>query len=361
MKGYKLKLFLIFIFSLAAMIGIMFSIDSIKQYDFYIDTEKEYLKNYNHEFENMSIAFIPYAKSDISNVYQKLENIYGEKLIGSNSAYNQINNLSIRMVSDFLFDEKYITLLEGRMPDLTKTSSDFTEVLADNYFEYNLNQIFSLKITNYETNENFNIDCKIVGKYNKYAFPYPEYFDNNIGANMIIPDYNYTNFELLENRNKVLFFTFAELQAKTEAAALLNNYGSIRIYDKEKNSSEKIEILMSEKKINLAFCIVVIIALILFFILINGNLFDSLQFNLLPTVNILGLIFAPIIAAILFYCIFGVIGVLYLYSKNSILISNITIVFIMELILIYYIFFNKKIITYFKKKFTKKELSNDSN
>lgn len=272
MKKYSFVLIFIFFLTIVAVIANGFIIANYMDYAVFLEQRNARCQRRLDTFEKNSLLFQPYDNIDESALYKILSETFGEDYIGKNPLRNTLHSCEgVRIVSDFMFDKKYLWLIEGRMPDLSKKSINYTEVLIARDSSYNIGQTFNLSIN---TNDGRKIDitCEAVGIIKELSFPYPVYDGSSYTA-MVMPDLSEeTNFALLSDQNEV-YLTFKDAETRDEAFEALNDAGIMidyKLSDWYYEDTEKV--MLNERKTDLVFMFVTILAVFV----MNAMMADSL-------------------------------------------------------------------------------------
>lgn len=169
-------------------------------------------------FEKNSVLFTPFlTDDDASGLNDELTAVLEDELAGIAPVYNSITLggiPAIRITEPYLFNEEYLTLVEGRIPDPHRFTEDTIEILLASPVYSSTEQplkIGSILKTNFHntaSNTIITINMEIVGKVNSdNQYPYPESRYGSVS--LIVPDFGeQIGVELLSDRYEALYLTF---------------------------------------------------------------------------------------------------------------------------------------------------------
>jgi multidrug transporter EmrE-like cation transporter len=174
------------------------------------------------EFEDNTLLF---ASKESINIPSEIANQFEDSLLGVNFYYNVIivedQHEFVRVLSDFTFDDKYIKLYNGRMPDTSKNSSTFVEAIGISEAGSFIGQTKKLTLKNPDTDETHVVNCSIVGITSIKSFPYPISNYSGVLISYIIPDISVIlGFDIIR-KTDCAFYTFSNSMEKDKATSLI--------------------------------------------------------------------------------------------------------------------------------------------
>lgn len=222
MRKFSTALIFMFIPLFIAIIS-MGSIGAVIDFDGSITKQKSVLDasfDATKNLDETSLLFASDPEIEGDELISIIENLKGVQ--GYTPYYCSIAGLQkYIIVSDYIFDEKYLHLLSGAFPK-TPVVGENVEVLANMFYSTaQIGDTFSIELHNKNDNRTEKINFVVSGLVNLTRHPI-------FTASHLIPDFsNFTSIELLPYKDNAVFVTFDSIESKNIARQELTPFGAL--------------------------------------------------------------------------------------------------------------------------------------